>query len=76
MMDSREILKLCAKAKNMSNKDVADRMYVAAQTYGQIVNGRTRLNETHIKRLCKIFEITPNQLLGFDPLPDIYMEAE
>ena len=50
------------KAKGYTQKQVADMLSMAQQQYSRYENGVYEINYDLMLRLCKIFDITPNDL--------------
>ena len=55
-------LKAARKAKGYTQKQVADMLSMAQQQYSRYENGVYEINYDLVLRLCKIFDITPNDL--------------
>ncbi len=55
-------LKAARKAKGYTQKQVADMLSMAQQQYSRYENGVYEINYDLMLRLCKIFDITPNDL--------------
>jgi transcriptional regulator with XRE-family HTH domain len=55
----------------LSGAGIARRLGVDAKTYSHLVSGRTkRLPDPELfLRICEALEMTPNQALGWEPLP-------
>jgi len=58
----REIRKFCG----MTQKDVYTRLQVSPNCYASWEQGRTQPDIDSIKKLCKIFEVSADYLLGTD----------
>lgn len=58
-------LKEYRKKLNMSQKSVAEQMNVTQQAYSYWENGTSFPNPTQIRKLCEIFQCSPNDLFGF-----------
>lgn len=60
------------KLKQLRNKckltqaDVADTLNVTHQTVSNWENGKTQPDETVIRDLCKLYQVTPNELYGYE----------
>ena len=60
-----ENLKNARKAKKMTQKEVAHLLNKFQPDYSEYENGKIELDYYKIVFLCKLFEITPNELFGF-----------
>ncbi len=66
---SKEIgnnLKLARKAKNYTREQVAKMFNMTQQQYSRFENGVFQLNYELIIALCRLYDITPNELFSFD----------
>jgi len=61
-----ENIKQARKAKGYTQKQVAEIFCITQQQYSRFENGVFELNYKQIVDLCKLLEITPNELFGFD----------
>lgn len=59
-------LKEARKSKKMTQKEVAAIMLMTQQQYSRFENGVFELNYDQILKLCKLFDITPNELFLVD----------
>ncbi|MBQ4269390.1 MAG: helix-turn-helix transcriptional regulator [Clostridia bacterium] len=57
-----ENLKQSRKFKGMTQKEVACVLKMTQQQYSRFENGVFELNYDQILTLCKLYEITPNEL--------------
>lgn len=55
-------LKLARKSKGLTQKDVAQMLLMTQQQYSRFENGVFELNYNQILKLCKIYDITPNDI--------------
>lgn len=55
-------LKEARKYKGLTQKQVADYMRMSQQQYSRLENGVFELNYYQILTLCKLYDITPNEL--------------
>lgn len=55
-------LKQARKDVKMTQKEVAARLKMTQQQYSRFENGVFELNYSQIIELCKIYEITPNDI--------------
>lgn len=61
-----ENLKAARHAKHMTQKEVAALMLMTQQQYSRFENGIFQLNYEQIIFLCKLYDITPNDLYDID----------
>ncbi len=61
-----ENLKSARKAKGLTQKQTAEIMLMTQQQYSRFENGVFELNYDQILKLCKLFDITPNELFYTD----------
>ena len=59
-------LKDARKIKGLTQAQVASEMLMTQQQYSRFENGVFELNYEQIIKLCKLLNITPNDLFGFD----------
>ncbi len=62
-------LKQARSVKNLTQKEVADRLYMNQQQYNRFENGIFELNYQQILNLCAILEITPNEIFDVEFKP-------
>ncbi len=55
-------LKEARKFKGFTQKEVAQQMHMTQQQYSRFENGVFELNYGQILFLCRLYEITPNEL--------------
>ena len=60
-----ENIKAARKAKGISQKEMAAKFFMNQQQYSRFENGVYELNYDQIIKVCKILDITPNELFGF-----------
>jgi|SRR5690554_298245 len=51
------------KQKGWSQAQLADSLYLSQSSYARIENGESYSWATHIEQICKVFEITPEELV-------------
>lgn len=56
-------LKLLRKNKDMSQEEAADYLHMSQSAYARMESGESGSWANHIFRICKIFDITPEELL-------------
>ena len=59
-------LKEARKFKGLTQKEVAMKLNMTQQQYSRFENGVFELNYYQIIILCKLYEITPNELFNVD----------
>ena len=59
-------LKEARKFKGLTQKEVATKLNMTQQQYSRFENGVFELNYYQIIVLCKLYEITPNELFNVD----------
>ena len=57
-------LKEARKAKGLTQKEVASIMLMTQQQYSRFENGVFELNYDQILKLCKLFDVTPNDIFA------------
>lgn len=55
-------LKEARKAKGLTQKEIAAELLMTQQQYSRFENGVYELNYEQIRKICRILEITPNDL--------------
>lgn len=56
-------LKMLRKAKNMSQEQVADHLNISQSAYARMERGESTSWASHFKKICLLFEITPEELV-------------
>lgn len=56
-------LKVLRKNKNMSQEEVADYLHISQSAYARMESGESHSWANHILKICKIFAISPEELL-------------
>lgn len=56
-------LKALRKNKKMSQEEVADYLRISQSAYARMESGESHSWANHILKICKIFEIAPDELL-------------
>ncbi|UTN04836.1 helix-turn-helix domain-containing protein [Flavobacterium bizetiae] len=59
-------LKILRKNKNMSQEEVADCLHISQSAYARMESGESHSWANHILTICKIYDITPEDLLKVD----------
>ena len=59
-------LKEARKFKGFTQREVAERMKMTQQQYSRFENGIFELNYTQILELCKLYNITANELFSIE----------
>lgn len=57
-----ENLKEARKFKGLTQKELADMLYMTQQQYSRFANGIFELNYDQILKICDILDISPNEL--------------
>ncbi len=65
-MEFRSQLKEIRKARGMTQKDVYLRLQVSPNCYASWEQGRTEPDIASIKKLCEIFGVSADYLLGIE----------
>ena len=52
--------------KNISQEFVANELGITTRAYSKIETGETQLTINRLDKICKILNVTPQELLGFD----------
>lgn len=60
-----EAIKEARKYKGMTQKEVANVFHMTQQQYSRFENGVFELNYQQIVELCKLLDVTPNDIFGF-----------
>ena len=66
---STSILQLCS-SRDLSYEEAAERCDLSPRYFGSIARGQTNVSLSTFEKLCKGFELTPNELLRIPPLAD------
>lgn len=59
-------LKILRKNKKMSQEEVADFLHISQSAYARMESGESHSWANHILRICKIYDITPDELLKME----------
>ena len=65
-MKFNERLKVIRKECNMTQKQVYEKLNISANGYASYEQGRTEPNIEMIIKLCKIFDVSSDYLLGIE----------
>lgn len=60
-----ESIKEARRFKGLTQKEVADIFHMTQQQYSRFENGVFELNYQQIVEVCKLLEVTPNDIFGF-----------
>ena len=60
-----ENIKSARKAKGLTQKEVAKILFMTQQQYSLFENGIFELNYQQLLDICKILDITPNEIFDF-----------
>lgn len=66
VMEFKDILKTIRKEKGMTQKDVYELLKISPNGYASWEQGRTEPDINSIKKLCKIFDVSADYLLGLE----------
>ena len=59
-------IKDARKLKGLTQSDVAKKFFMTQQQYSRFENGVFELNYEQILNICKLLDITPNEIFGFE----------
>ena len=59
-------LKAARRAKGLTQREVAEKMFMTQQQYSRFENGVFELNYEQLLALCRLLHTTPNELYGVD----------
>ena len=65
-MEFKDILKSIRKERGLTQKDVYELLNMSANGYAGWEQGMTEPDIKSIKKLCKIFEVSADYLLGLE----------
>ena len=65
-MEFKDNLKAIRKEKGMTQKDVYELLKISPNGYASREQGRTEPDIKSIKKLCKIFDVSADYLLGLE----------
>ncbi len=65
-MEFYSILSSMRKAKGMSQEELAEKLGVSRQAISKWENGISSPEMAQLTKLCEIFEVTPNEILGYE----------
>lgn len=69
IMNYGEIFCALRKKRGLNQSDVADYLGITRGAYGMYEIGRRKIDVDTLVKLCRFFEVTPNQVLGFEEEP-------
>ncbi|MDE7168436.1 MAG: helix-turn-helix domain-containing protein [Clostridia bacterium] len=55
-------IKAARKSKKLTQKEVAQHLYMTQQQYSRFENGVFELNYSQILQICDLLDITPNEV--------------
>lgn len=55
-------IKVARKLKKLTQKEVAEHLYMTQQQYSRFETGKYELNYSQILQLCDLLDITPNEV--------------
>lgn len=59
-------IKCARKDKKLTQQQVAHCLHMTQQQYSRFENGVFELNYQQILDICKLLDITPNEIFGYD----------
>ena len=59
-------LKYARKNSGLTQAQVAESLHMAQQQYSRFETGKFELNYEQILFLCKLFDVTPNEIFGYE----------
>ncbi|MBF4465887.1 helix-turn-helix transcriptional regulator [Flavobacterium sp. LC2016-12] len=62
-------LKILRKNKGMSQEEAADYLHISQSAYARMESGESSSWVNHIFKICKIFDIAPEELLKIERNP-------
>ncbi len=65
-MKFNEILRIIRRARGLTQKDVYTALYVSPNCYASWEQGRTQPDLENLKKLCGIFDVSADYLLGIE----------
>ena len=68
-------IKKLRKEKNMTQKELADKLYVTAQAVSRWENGEVEPSVSTIAEMAKIFNVSGDYILGIEQEPDTQQET-
>jgi len=64
MRDILSTIKQIRRDQNLRQEDVADKLFIAKETYNHIESGKIRLTLENYIKICKVLNIDPAAMLG------------
>lgn len=61
-----ENIKQARKLKGLTQKEVANHFRMTQQQYSRFENGIFELNYSQIIEICKLLDLSPNEIFGFN----------
>ena len=61
-----ENIKQARKLKGLTQKQVSNHFHMTQQQYSRFENGVFELNYTQIIEICKLLDVSPNEIFGFN----------
>ena len=70
-------IQMLRKMRGLSQKDIANSLLKSQNAVSSWELGNTSPSVDDLLKLCKLLEVTPNQILGFDECPELikYIES-
>lgn len=74
-MKASSNVKKIIEDRGLKQSYVAQKIGLHPKTFNALLNGRKTFDVVYVVPICKALGITPNQLLGFEPLESDTKEA-
>lgn len=73
-----ENIKYLRQLRGLKQSDIADRLNKTKSAISNWETGLNLPNPDEVEQLCRILDVTPNQIFGWDPIPDLedYLEKQ
>lgn len=66
-MDYIERLKLARKRKKLTQAAMSELLGFSHATYGMYETRKNKMDVETFGKICRLLDVTPNQMLGFEP---------
>ncbi|GAB4253009.1 MAG: hypothetical protein Kow0079_08220 [Vicingaceae bacterium] len=66
LLKTNENIRKIRELKNISQEFVANELGITTRAYSKIETGETQLTINRLDKICKILNVSPQELLGFD----------
>lgn len=68
-VDDMNNLKIARKTKQLTQKEVAQKLGISQNTYSYWESGKIKVDSAGLEKLCKIFETSADYLIGLSTSP-------